>query len=316
MKDFFEKEEYSESDINDLITNKIEESLNLDFKASGALSKEPKKKKEISKDVSAMANSEGGIIIYGLTEDHHVASSFSFIDGEEYTKEWLEHVINTNISRRISNIKIVPIRVGDDLKKTIYVVRIPESNLAPHMASNNRFYKRYNFESVPMEQYEVRLLYNLKEKTDLDITKITFKKGSHSGNVGDLVSYDFLINPVIKNVSNAIEDRYKAEITIATAIMDRRSQEYQYNEANYLNFYKGDVHVFSVPNDSPIFQGEEVSVCPIRIRLKKPHFNSPESFIVTVKLYFSNGIKEKSFDLLEILLIDQKEITEDLFRDN
>ena len=38
----------------------------------------------------------------------------------------------------------------------IYVISIPQSTRAPHMASDKRFYKRFNFESVPMEEYEVR----------------------------------------------------------------------------------------------------------------------------------------------------------------
>ncbi len=59
MKDFFSKEEYTEQDINDLISNKVEESLNLEFKSSDSLGSEPSKKKELSKDVSSFANSAG-----------------------------------------------------------------------------------------------------------------------------------------------------------------------------------------------------------------------------------------------------------------
>src|SRR5262249_24568980 len=40
--------------------------------------------------------------------------------------------------------------------RVVYVVSIPQSLDAPHMASDKRYYKRFNFESVPMEDYEVR----------------------------------------------------------------------------------------------------------------------------------------------------------------
>ena len=43
--DFFEKTEYSIDDIIDLIDNEAEESVHLDFKAAGSLSKDDKKKK-------------------------------------------------------------------------------------------------------------------------------------------------------------------------------------------------------------------------------------------------------------------------------
>ena len=84
--DFFEKTEYTETDLRILIETQAEESTYLDFKAAGALEKTNVKRAEIAKDVSAFANSDGGVIIYGIKEEGHVASGFSFIDGNEYTK--------------------------------------------------------------------------------------------------------------------------------------------------------------------------------------------------------------------------------------
>jgi len=45
--------------VKSFIENKIEENLNLDYKASGSLQRNDKKTNEISKDVSAFANSDG-----------------------------------------------------------------------------------------------------------------------------------------------------------------------------------------------------------------------------------------------------------------
>ena len=59
-------------DINNFISNKIEENLNLDYKASDALQRNDKKTNEISKDVSAFANSDVGLIIYGIKEDEDI----------------------------------------------------------------------------------------------------------------------------------------------------------------------------------------------------------------------------------------------------
>lgn len=53
-------------DIEALISSRTEESLNLEYKRAAALDKEDKQKNEISKDVSAMANSAGGKILYGV----------------------------------------------------------------------------------------------------------------------------------------------------------------------------------------------------------------------------------------------------------
>ena len=76
MIDFFDKYEYSEADITALIHGKAEESIHLDFKAAESLGDSNPKKNEIAKDVSAFANSDGGIIIYGISEQDHRAGNF------------------------------------------------------------------------------------------------------------------------------------------------------------------------------------------------------------------------------------------------
>lgn len=57
----------NEQDIQRLINDQIEENIHLDYKREIALS--PKGKKELAKDVSAFANSKGGVIIYGIEEE-------------------------------------------------------------------------------------------------------------------------------------------------------------------------------------------------------------------------------------------------------
>jgi predicted HTH transcriptional regulator len=52
--------------LQNYIDTQIEENLTLDYKAADSLDASPKKKDEVTKDVSAMANSAGGTIIYGI----------------------------------------------------------------------------------------------------------------------------------------------------------------------------------------------------------------------------------------------------------
>lgn len=57
-------------DIEELIKAQVQESLNLDYKRSNSISN--KSRAEIAKDVSAFANSDGGLIIYGVEEKDHL----------------------------------------------------------------------------------------------------------------------------------------------------------------------------------------------------------------------------------------------------
>ena len=115
MVSIIDKDIIKEEDINSLISLGVEESIDLEFKSSDSLKISDKKKSELAKDISAFANSSGGIIIYGINEENHVASSISPIDGNIITKEWIEQVIQTRIHRKIEDLKIIPIRIGKDI---------------------------------------------------------------------------------------------------------------------------------------------------------------------------------------------------------
>lgn len=200
-------ENYDWKLIESLINNEVEESINIDYKAGEALDKADKKKAEISKDVSAFANSNGGIIIYGINELHHKPSSISFIDGTVFTKEWLEQIITSTIHRTITGVKIFPLRKDGDIKKTIYVVQIPESISAPHMAKDKRFYRRYNFESVFMDEYEVRNLYSKKSTADLSIETIRV-----SIEADDHETSRFTMEVDIENIGSTYTKDYKLSV--------------------------------------------------------------------------------------------------------
>ena len=153
------QEQWTQVTIQRHIDEQIEENLNLDYKAADALWKSPGKKKEITKDVSAMANSDGGIIIYGITEyqepdQKHLPEKMDPVDRTQFSKEWLEQVINT-IRPRMDGVVVHPVSLSSEPNGVIYVVEVPQSTTA-HQARDYRYYKRFNFESVPMEDYEIR----------------------------------------------------------------------------------------------------------------------------------------------------------------
>lgn len=60
--------------------------------------------------------------------------------------------------------------------KVAYVISIPESSHAPHMA-NHRFYKRFEFQSEPMEEFEVRERYRRETYPSRDIVRAWFDDG-------------------------------------------------------------------------------------------------------------------------------------------
>jgi hypothetical protein len=163
--------EWNEDDLQSLITNGVQESLELEYKACPSLAKGDKEKNELSKDVSAFANSAGGTIVYGMREKDHLPEAIDAgYDPSGMSKEWLEQVINSRIQRRIDGVRINQVRLTKTSPgKVAYVVYIPQSTRAAHQAADKKFYKRYNFESIPMEEYEIRDVSRRAETPDLRI---------------------------------------------------------------------------------------------------------------------------------------------------
>jgi hypothetical protein len=148
--------QWVEADLQRLIQDQVQESIGLDYKAAAALGQQDGVKREIAKDVSAFANSAGGILLYGMAEDGHRPTNIEPINPNPLSKEWLENVIISNIQPRIDGLHISAVQLtGANAGRVAYVVTIPQSVTA-HQAPDQRYYKRHNFQSVPMEDYEVR----------------------------------------------------------------------------------------------------------------------------------------------------------------
>ena len=147
--------DWDETDLQKLIADQLQESLQLDYKQSEALAKTSSCQTEIAKDVSAFANSAGGRIIYGIVEANNLPLSIDGgADPAVISREWIENTIISKIQPRIPGIVIKPIPLAAG--GNAYVIDIPQATtFAPHQAGY-RYYRRYNFQSVPMEDYEVK----------------------------------------------------------------------------------------------------------------------------------------------------------------
>lgn len=155
--------------IRGMIAERVPEDLHLDYKAAAALSKEEKKRIEISKDVSAFANADGGVIIYGVGEDavdDSLPGEIVPVDSKDFTAEWLEQIVTSRIQPRIPGLLIDALEVSPG--QVVYVVHIPKGETA-HQASDKRYHKRIVRTTVPMEDYEVRDVMNRKTTPKVNV---------------------------------------------------------------------------------------------------------------------------------------------------
>lgn len=312
MENFYDKTDYTINDILLLVENEIEESIYLDFKEANALDKSDSKKKDVSKDVSAFANSDGGIIVYGIKEQNHKAHSLSYIDGEIFTKEWLEQLINSTIQRRISDIKIYPIRHDYKIQQTIYIVKIPKSLDAPHLSKDKRFYKRFNFESAPMEEYEIRQLYGRKSKSKLGLdgwsivrtdktedadNKIKFRIETSIFNDGDIMEKDYKVNLYFNNFNKHLNVHWQPQIS---------NYDYTWLE-------NGRVKISSSTSPIPIYPNETVNVLRINLDVDKEFIiDALKDLKFELTLFYSNGEDKMEGDFNNLLqkILNNNQATE------
>lgn len=207
--------QWDEVALRQYIDNETEESLTLDYKAGDALDRTDKKKVEITKDVSAMANSAGGTIIYGIKEyddpsKRHLPESIAPINRTLFSKEWLEQVIN-NIRPRVSNIVIHPVNLSSGSNDVAYVVEVSQSNTA-HQALDFRYYKRFNFQSVPMADYEIRDVINRASTPEAAVEFKYQTKGMHSS------VHTYKLEVYVRNLGIQVINNFQLEFTFPRII--------------------------------------------------------------------------------------------------
>jgi hypothetical protein len=304
--------EWIEEDIEALIREGVQESLTLDYKRSPSLDrKDPRRKIELSKDVSSFANSAGGTLIYGVEEDNHLPTSIDFgFDPTDITREWLEQVINSTIQRRIEGVRIIQIALEKKHPgRVIYVVYIPQSNRAPHMASNHIFYKRFNYQSVPMEEYEVRDVSNRSESPKLDIS-LTLSDSDPveiKYDVDDYLSNPIKIKGIIKNDSPTPAMYYIFRLFIDSRLnifktggmilsnpqmtLEMGDERFSTSQYNYN---------CSVPGKMPIWESLVYRIPDDPIEIMLPRIQGIEDFLIYWEIHSPKMLPKKGAYILKV----------------
>jgi hypothetical protein len=162
--------EITEDDLQSLVRNGKSEDRQLEYKSKlpGGGDAEVK---EFLKDVSAMANSLGGDIVYGMEEGpdgdgNTVALNVSGISGAnaDKVKLTMENQIRECIKPRIIGIETKDLRLAN--ANMAFVVRVPQSWTSPHVVDRNRHWRFYYRDSAgthPMDVTELRHAMTLSD---------------------------------------------------------------------------------------------------------------------------------------------------------
>ncbi len=156
--------QFSELTIDDLarlVDGAISETVSLEFKAA-AYPPGPDGSREFLKDISALANTNGGTLILGIREEAGVATTVTPIiePDQDSLRQRLESLLRSGIQPPIIGVRMhhVPIENGYVLS-----IHVPQSSYPPHRVSaqgKNSFHVRHSTGVYEASMEELRALFS------------------------------------------------------------------------------------------------------------------------------------------------------------
>lgn len=141
--------EITDEDLINLLGNQ-EENLWIDFKQMQYRrdnTNTEERRHEICKDVTAMANAEGGYIVIGVQETDKIAQRFFDIPDAEREANSIYDICHQYIVPRIAKLGVTPRNLRwQNQEYNLIIVHIPFSEIHPHGFNSNgtlNFVKRY-----------------------------------------------------------------------------------------------------------------------------------------------------------------------------
>lgn len=283
------------SDIRLLITNRIPESETMEYKAAKTPF-EPKERDQIAKDVSAMANSSGGIVIYGVSTMESGKNKI-FPDKLTYihpgNAEVLDQVINSQIRPPIQGIQKK--FLGKKRSHQVMVVYVPQSPESPHQSLvDKKYYRRSLTESLPMEHDLVALHFGKRHEPVLQMIKRQRGSESITFSKDDGFSGEISIELLISNKGKKV-----AKYTTAVVIFYQSSELVLVDAGRLKDISKlypeENQKVFQfVMNEGVIHSNTELLIGTIRYKIKEDFLRAPTDAPIINWTLYAEGMTAKS----------------------
>jgi len=91
--------------------------------------------------------------------------------------EWIEQILNSKVHPRMDAVRID--RVDMETGQFGYVITVQQSRNGPHQAPDGKYYKRFNPQSVPIHDYEIRDIMRRATTPHLYV-KFSFENGDRT----------------------------------------------------------------------------------------------------------------------------------------
>ncbi len=263
---------------------------------------------KLAKTVSAIANSGGGELIFGILQKRLRMEKIEPIADFDKSDKWIFHEIQSQIERPIRDLAINICEIPNSGGKIIHI-HIPINNDGPHLFSDNKFYKWQKGKCVIMNESEIRSAYMKISTCDLEFLGVTNINGIPTLSGGKFTNMNFYPKFMIRNAGNIVERDYKIEISFPTALFEATNQPL----TSAFVRHEGTHSVFGQKGNYPIFQQEISTIIEAKITVTADNIDTFLSEYLNIYLYFSNGLKKHSIKLSDTLTYNGKRLQKEDF---
>lgn len=298
----------TEQGLEEALRFKVKASLSLEYLPAKAISSfDDKTAQFFSSLISGMANSNGGTIFVGVKSLRKSPKNLEPLSNSD-TVSWLRMVCKTMIFPEIPDCLVEQIPV-DANGKFIIGIQIPNSQMAPHMCVDKRFYRRSDTKTSLMEEYEIRDLYTKGKRPEIELYTVTNTNGIPILSGGKFQKINFYPRFLVKNTGGCVERFYKVELSVPSAINNPTFNNIQ----DYFSRFEDGASIYSFTGKNVLFQGEIASVVEPNFVVEEKTYNAFETGEIILKFFYSTGVETKTFHCKELLLYRNKKIEHDDF---
>ncbi|WP_066415220.1 AlbA family DNA-binding domain-containing protein [Sutcliffiella cohnii] len=156
--------ELSLEDVLALKINGVEEGKSIDFKLEVQLDI-PKNRKEFAADITSFANTTGGDLIIGVSEEQGLIKELHGIEITDKDKflQRIESILRDAVDPQITGLdmNLYPI---EEQNKYILHIRVPQSYVGPHIVNGEKFYGRNNAGKYQLDFVEIKQRFTLSNQ--------------------------------------------------------------------------------------------------------------------------------------------------------
>lgn len=247
---------------------------------------------KLAKMVSAIANSGGGELVFGIAQKRSRADAFELVRGFDKGEEWIFHEIQSQLDNPVTDLAVSVCTMTESDGKIIHI-HVPANNGAPHLFSDSKFYRWKKGKCIVMNESEIRTAYLKISTCDLEFLGVTNINGIPTLSGGKFSSVNFYPKFLIRNAGNIVEKEYKVEIAFPSALFEETNQPLKSAFVRHEGIYS----VFGQRGNYPIFQQEISTIIEAKITVTAENIDTFLKEYLNIYLYFSNGLKKHSIKL-------------------